>query len=307
MSKPQAGIVAENRNFAIFLVCEAKDTSASRALAKTAAGLPRLLAKLARQDPGAELMCTVGFGAAFWEAVSPVAKPRELRPFRTIQAGAFTAPATGGDFFFHICSHRHDLNLDAARAVLQAFAGKLKVLEEVPGFTYRDSRDLTGFIDGTANPQGEERAEAALIGPEDSAFTGGSYALVQRYVHRLAEWERLDPAAQEKIVGRTKGDSQELPADQKPESSHIARAELREGEHEFKIVRHSLPYGTASGDSGLLFLAYAKDPGIFERQLQRMLGAAGDGEHDRLMEFSHAVSGAFFFMPSLEKLAELGD
>lgn len=185
------------------------------------------------------------------------------------------------------------------------FGGLVAVLEEVEGFSYLDSRDLTGFIDGTANPKGEERMEVALIGDEDPDFAGGSYVLAQRYVHDLEKWSRLPVAEQEMVFGRTKPDSTELGEDKKPATAHISRVEIEEDGEELKIVRHSLPYGKASGESGLFFIAYSKDARIFEKMLSRMIGTAGDGLHDHLMDFTRAVSGAIFFVPPLEVLRRL--
>ncbi|MDR3606798.1 MAG: Dyp-type peroxidase [Oligoflexia bacterium] len=305
MSHSQTGVVAENRHFAVFLVMQVNSQDRGSEIARFCASVPELALKIQGADTSALLTCSVGFGAQFWDSISPNARPAQLRPLRAIGAGARKAPGTGGDLFFHICSERSDLNFECAKNIVNALGGKVRVLEEVSAFAYRDSRDLTGFIDGTQNPKGDERAEAALIGSEDPGFAGGSYALTQRYVHNLKSWATLSDAEQEKVIGRTKADSEELPPELKPENSHISRAELREGEVEYKIVRQSLPYGTASGESGLYFVAYAKDPTIFERQLARMMGSTGDGVHDRLMEFSEAVSGAFFFIPSLNTLRSL--
>jgi putative iron-dependent peroxidase len=178
------------------------------------------------------------------------------------------------------------------------------LMEEVAGFRYLDSRDLTGFIDGTENPKGAGRAAAALIGREDPDYAGGSYVAVQRYVHDLAKWRLMGDREQERIIGRTKPDSMELPASKKPATAHISRVVIKEDEEELQILRHSYPYGTVK-EAGLFFVAYTKSLDIFDRMLQRMMGASGDGLHDRLMEFSHAVTGAAFFVPSLATLAAL--
>jgi len=127
--------------------------------------------------------------------------------------------------------------------------------------------------------------------------------LTQRYVHDLKAWEALSVSQQEAIVGRRKRDSKELA--QAPDTSHIRRAELKEGGEELPILRQGMPYGSAGGELGLYFVAYAQDPGRFERMLRRMLGSAEDGKHDRLMEFTRPVSGAFFFVPSLSVLKSL--
>lgn len=306
MPKPiasQAAVLSAPTRCALFLVLSCPAPEHAREVAAACAALPQLAQRLAKGESAAKLEAAIGFGASFWDAVSAGQRPALLRPFVSIGAGGLNSPATGGDVFLHIKSQRPDLNLDLARAFLAQVEGKVQASEEVHGFGYRDSRDLTGFIDGTMNPRGKARARAALIGAEDSRFAGGSYVLTQRYAHDLKRWAALSVHEQEAIIGRRKRDSQELA--HAPVTAHIRRAEIKDGEEELPILRQSMPYGSASGELGLYFVAYAKDPGRFERMLRRMLGAAGDGGHDRLMEFTRPVSGAFFFAPSLGTLRAL--
>jgi len=299
----QAGVTSAATRFALFLVLHCPASEHARSVGAACAALPQLARKMAASFPSARPATSVGFGASFWDALSSSRRPAELRPFAPIEAGPLRAPATGGDIFVHVKSTRMDLNLDLARVFLDTLAGKVRPGEEVHGFSYRDSRDLTGFIDGTANPRGRARAQAALIGQEDPHFAGGSYVLAQRYVHDLKAWAALTVGQQEAIIGRRKRDSKELA--QAPDTAHIRRAELKVGAEELPILRQSMPYGHASGELGLYFVAYARDPSRFERMLQRMLGTAGDGRHDRLMEFTRPVSGAFFFVPGLDVLKSL--
>jgi len=247
----------------------------------------------------------VGIGSELWDRLSHGRRPEGLRPFKPLSAEGRTAPATGGDVLLHIASSRHDLNFELASRLARSFGGGAKVLEEVYGFRYLDTRDLTGFIDGTENPAGGERAKVALIGEEDASFAGGSYAATQRYVHHLEEWGKLAVADQEKIIGRTKPDSTELDEETKPATSHVSRTVIEKDGEELKILRHSFPYGTLR-ESGLFFIAYGRTLDNFETMLARMIGASGDGLHDRLIEFSHAVTGATFFVPSMELLASIG-
>ncbi len=187
--------------------------------------------------------------------------------------------------------------------ITNQLGGSVTVMEEVHGFRYLDSRDLTGFIDGTENPKGAERAEVALIGDEDPDFAGGSYAFTQRYVHDLKRWAAVPQAEQEATIGRRKTDSEEL--ETKPPTAHISRVVIEEDGRELEIVRHSFPYGTVS-ESGLFFIAYSRTLDTTEKMLSRMMGTAGDGLHDHLMDYTRAVSGATFFAPSLPMLRALG-
>ena len=302
MSKPQSGIVPEPGPAALFLVLRIPERARdARAAARAAAAVPALTAKVAALDRRAKLASVVSLGSELWDAVSPARRPAGLRPFTPLSAGGRSAPATGGDQLLHVVSRGPDLNFELAQRFRSALGGAAVVDDEIHGFRYLDSRDLTGFIDGTENPKGRERAQVALVGREDAAFAGGSYVFTQRYVHDLARWAKLSQKEQEAIVGRRKRDSKELSDRAKPPTAHIARTVIEEDGRELEIVRHSFPYGTTS-ESGLFFIAYTRDLAIPQRMLARMLGTAGDGLHDRLMEFSRAVRGAHFFAPSLRTL-----
>jgi porphyrinogen peroxidase len=181
----------------------------------------------------------------------------------------------------------------------------VSVMDDVLGFRYLDGRDLTGFIDGTENPKGRERPDVALIGAEDPEFAGGSYVFTQRYVHDLGKWAGLSLREQEAAVGRRKRDSVELSDRQKPPSAHISRVVIEENGEELQIMRHSFPYGDLN-EAGLFFIAYTRTLEIPERMLLRMFGLAGDGVHDRLLDFTRAVRGAHFFAPPLRVLKNLG-
>ena len=302
MSQPQAGIIPEPSRNALFLILRVRDpASKGTAVARVAAETPALVDKVGAIDPRARLVCTVSFGSEFWDAISPERRPAGLRPFRAVTTGGRTAPSTGGDLLFHILSQRPDLNFETARRLMSRLTSAVEVMEEVHGFRYLDTRDLTGFIDGTENPKGKARAEVALIGNEDATFAGGSYVFTQRYIHDLTKWAALPLDEQEKVVGRRKRDSKELSDRAKPATAHIARTVIEENGEELKIVRHSFPYGTVS-EAGLFFIAYMRTLDIPEKMLARMMGTAGDGLSDHLMDFSRAVSGAHFFAPSLTVL-----
>ena len=306
MAEPQAGIVPEPSENALFLILRVPDPAKNGVeVAKAASQLPGLTAKLAKSEPRARLTSVVGFGPEFWDAVSPGNRPKGFRPFPAIAAGDRRAPATGGDLLVHILSRRQDLCFELATQVRKKLGHTVEVMEEVHGFRYLDSRDLTGFIDGTENPKGKKRGAEGLVGDEDPDFAGGSFVFTQRYVHDLEKWEGLSLREQEKVIGRRKRDSRELSDRAKPPTAHIARVVIEEDGEELEIVRHSFPYGTTS-ECGLFFIAYTRDLDIPAKMLRRMMGTSGDGLHDRLMEFSRAVSGANFFAPSVRVLRKLG-
>ncbi len=304
---PQAGIIPEPNQHALFLVTRVNNPTANGGMvARVVAGIPELVATVGRRDPEAALVCTVSFGSGFWDVLSPGRRPRGLRPFTAIDLPGKSAPSTGGDILFHLISKRLDLNFELAKQVRSQLGETINVLDEVHGFRYLDSRDLTGFIDGTENPSGdEERAEVALVGDEDPDFAGGSYVFTQRYVHNFPKWNATSQDEQEGAIGRRKADSEELSDEAKPPTAHISRVVIEENGEELEILRHSFPYGTTS-EAGLFFIAYTKDLDITDKMLRRMLGAGGDGLHDHLMDYTQAVSGAHFFAPALEMLRALG-
>jgi putative iron-dependent peroxidase len=305
MSRPQSAILPEPSPNARFLVLRVPDLARdAAAAARAAARVPALTAALAKGAPSDRLLSAVGIGPALWDALSPGRRPAAFRGFPALDVDGRRAPATGGDLLLHTTARRVDLCFELALRFRRELGDVADVLDEVSGFRYFDLRDLTGFIDGTENPKGRERAAAALVGPEDRAFAGGSFVFTQRYVHDLAKWSGLAAREQEGVVGRRKRDSHELPARIKPGTAHISRVVIEEDGEELEILRHSFPYGTTS-EHGLFFIAYTRDLAIPEKMLRRMMGASGDGLHDRLMEFTRAVSGATFFAPSLPVLGRL--
>lgn len=306
MLQPQTGILPGPSQSALFMILRVRDPAQNgRGIAKAASRIPALTHKVAKTDPRAKLVSVVSFGPEIWDVISPASRPKGFRPFTAIEAHGRRAPATGDDLLTHIISRRPDLCFDLAMLIQKELGDTVEVMDEVHGFRYLDSRDLTGFIDGTENPRGRKRAAVALIGPEEREFAGGSFVFTQRYVHDLRKWEGQPVREQEKIIGRRKRDSQELSDRAKPPTAHISRAVIEEDGEELEIVRHSFPYGTTS-ESGLFFIAYAKDLSIPHKMLSRMMGTSGDSFHDRLMDFSRAVSGANFFAPSLKVLRSLG-
>ena len=304
MPTTQPGVLPAGSAHAYFLTCTVADDADRAAVSKAIRDILPLARALATKVKTARLLCSLGIGSELWDRLSPASRPAGLRPFRAVKANGRVAPATGGDLFLQITSGRHDLNLDLAMGLVRRLQPLATVSEEIHGFRYRDSRDLTGFIDGTENPKGKARAAAALIGEEDPPFAGGSYVAVQRYVHDLERWRRLDDREQEQIIGRTKRGSVELPKLKKPETAHISRVVIEQDGAELQILRQSYPWGTVR-EAGLYFAAYTKSLDVFDVMLARMMGTTGDGLHDRLMEFSRAVTGATFFVPSMETISSL--
>lgn len=240
----------------------------------------------------------VAFGPGLLRDLAPERRPSDHRAFAEIHGSAgHVAVATQADVFVWLHGAGPDVLFDAARAARRALAPAAEVVRETTGWEYRDSRDLTGFADGTENPPADEARGLAVVGQGSGA--GGSFVLTQRYVHDLDAFATLPVTEQEATIGRTKPDSVELEG--KPPTAHISRVVIEEDGEELEIYRRSVPYGTTS-EAGLFFLAFSSSLDTFDKMLAKMYGTAGDGLHDRLMDFSRPVSGAYWFAPPVEDL-----
>jgi putative iron-dependent peroxidase len=192
---------------------------------------------------------------------------------------------------------------------MERLAGAVTVCDEVHGFRYFDDRDLLGFVDGTENPTGQAGVAAAITGARDPGFAGGSYLIVQKYVHDMGAWNALTVEEQEKVIGRTKLDDIELPDDVKPSNSHVAVNTITEADGtERQIVRANMPFGSVgAGEFGTYYAAYSATPSVTERMLERMFIGDPPGNYDRILDFSTAVTGNLFFVPSADFLDDLPD
>ncbi|QZA77626.1 Dyp-type peroxidase [Deefgea tanakiae] len=306
MSTPQSGILPAASSHGLFLLFRRRlGRRADAELKAFFAKLPHKADELATANPDAKFYAVVGFGAEVWPEFYAGEKPTLLRSFPRIPGAIHPAPATSADVILHLRAERYDLLHEFADQIVQASSHCLDVIETTHGFRYRDCRDLTGFVDGTENPEDEDRAKVALVGNEDATWAGGSYLHVQRYVHRMEIWNKLPVKQQEAVIGRTKESNEELSDEDKPLTAHISRVVIEENEQELEILRQSLPYGTPGGDQGLYFTSYCKTPVNFEKMLAKMISPTSDGRVDHLLNFSRAVSGAAFFVPSREALARL--
>ncbi len=252
---------------------------------------------------GANLI--VGFGPSLWHRLRRSDHPDDLAPFSIVDGlDGHVAPSTQHDVWVWVHGTGEDVVFDAARQAVAALAPVATVALEQPGFVYHDSRDLTGFVDGSANPPLAEAIGVACV-PEGRLGAGGCHVLTQRWVHDLDAFEALEVPEQEKVIGRTKVDSVELDEAHKPVDAHIARAEVDIDGEEAEIYRRSVPFGRV-GEKGLYFLAFSAEQQRFRVMLDRMFGVA-DGIRDRLTDFSTPTSGAFYFAPSMAALDELLD
>jgi porphyrinogen peroxidase len=305
---PQA-VTAPLTSAAIFLVVTIKPGSDSGISMRTfCSDLAALVRAVGFRDIEAQLSCVVGFGSEAWDRFFGQPRPVDLHPFREIRAGTRHAVSTPGDVLFHIRAGRMDLCFELAMQIMEQLAGIASPVDEVHGFRYFDDRDLMGFVDGTENPNGQAAVDAALVGEEDLPFAGGSYVVVQKYLHDLGGWNALSTEAQELIIGRKKLSDIELNDATKPTSAHSALTTIVENGKEIKILRDNMPFGRASqGEFGTYFIGYSRSPFTIEQMLENMFVGRPPGNYDRLLDFSRAVTGNLFFAPSATFLESAAD
>ncbi|MBE7728681.1 Dyp-type peroxidase, partial [Komagataeibacter sp. FXV3] len=252
--------------------------------------------------PDGRLSCVTGIGSDAWDRVFKGPKPRELHPFRAIH-GVHEAPATPGDLVFHIRATRMDLCFELATAITARLENVAQVVDEVHGFKYFDARDLLGFVDGTENPVNQAATDATVIGEEDPDFAGGSYVIIQKYLHDLKKWDAIPVEQQEKIIGRKKLSDIELPEAAKPSYAHNVLTNIEENGEQLQIVRDNMPFGeVGKGEFGTYFIGYAKTPTRVEQMLDNMFIGNPPGNYDRLLDVSRAVTGVLFFIPTTDFL-----
>ncbi|TGN94080.1 Dyp-type peroxidase [Burkholderia sp. USMB20] len=267
-----------------------------------------LVRSVGKRVPDGNLSCVCAFGADAWDALFGDPRPASLHPFREFGAGQRVAIATPGDILLHIRADAMDLCFELATQLLGALGDAVTVVDEVHGFRNFDQRAMIGFVDGTENPEGRDAVDFTVIGDEDAEFAGGSYVIVQKYLHDMAGWNALAVETQERIIGRTKLSDIELAPDVKPSCSHSSLTTLDENGREVKILRDNMPFGRpGSGEFGTYFIGYARSPAPIEQMLENMFVGRPPGNYDRLLDYSRAVTGSLFFVPSADLLEALAD
>ncbi|WP_159991974.1 Dyp-type peroxidase [Pelistega ratti] len=302
MATPQSGIIPDHTKSGIFIEADFQ-TKDLDTIKQACIQSLKALHDLQQQYPEAVLGLTIAFGDQAWKAFNHPEEGKELKPFRPLGNGL--APATQHDLLIHIQSMRQDVSFALALDVIEIFGDRITVADETHGFRWVEERGLDGFIDGTENPQGEEKITQVGIIDQDQVDAGGSYVLIQKYLHDLKKWNNIPIQNQEASVGRSKKENIEFAKEVRLPSSHLGRVNIKEDGKGLKIVRRSLPFGTASGEHGLLFCAYCARLYNIEAQLLNMFGET-DGKVDLLLtHLSQAISGAYYFAPSLERLQNL--
>ena len=297
-SEPQA-VLAPLTESAIFLVLTV-DPGAEAEIRDLLADVSGLRRSVGFRLPEGVLSCVVGLGAGLWDRVFGQPRPAGLHPFPELTGPRHMAVSTPGDLLFHIRAHRLDLCFELAERLMVRLSGCAHVVDEVHGFRSFDERDLLGFVDGTENPEGAAALHAVAIGENDPEFAGGSYVVVQKYLHDLDAWDALPVEEQERAIGRTKLSDIELPDDDKLANSHVAlNTIIDENGEQQQIVRFNMPFGRVGArEFGTYFIAYARSPDVIEEMLRNMFLGKPPGNYDRILDFSRAVTGNLFFVPT---------
>jgi putative iron-dependent peroxidase len=253
------------------------------------------------RSPGG-LSAVAGVGSAAWDRLFGAgSRPAELHPFQELRGTRHRAVATPGDLLFHIKAERMDLCFEFATQAMARLAGAVTVADETHGFRFFDERDLLGFVDGTENPTGSAAVRAVFDAD------GGSYVIVQKYLHDLTAWNALSTEDQERAIGRSKLNDIELPDDVKPVNSHVALNAITDPDGtERQIVRENMPFGAiGKGEYGTYFIGYGATPDVTEQMLRNMFLGNPPGNYDRILDFSTAVTGGLFYVPSADFLDNL--
>jgi porphyrinogen peroxidase len=271
------------------------------------ADLSGLARTVAFRSPEGGLAVVAGVGSAAWDRLFPGPRPAELHPFQALDGGRHQAVGTPGDLLFHVRAAAMDLCWELASLIVGRLAGAAAVVDEVHGFRYFDERDLLGFVDGTENPTGAAAEEAVTIGAEDPRFAGGCYVIVQKYLHDMDAWTALSVEEQERVIGRAKLSNVEMDDDVKPANSHVALNTIVEVDGtQRQILRENMPFGNlGAGEFGTYFIGYAATPSVTELMLQHMFLGDPPGNYDRILDFSTAVTGTLFFVPTADFLDDI--
>ncbi|HEY1686042.1 MAG TPA: Dyp-type peroxidase [Tepidisphaeraceae bacterium] len=300
-------VVAKLTRAAIFLVVTLKPETQHREAIRALCGdLAGILRAVGFRDLEGHLSCVMAFGSDVWDRLFGQPRPKDLHPFQEIK-GQHHAVSTPGDILFHIrATKRMDLCFELASQIMSRIGDAVVTVDEVHAFNYFADRDLIGFVDGTENPVDQDAIDAAIIGDEDPNFASGSYVMVQKYLHDLKAWNSLPIEQQEKIIGRTKLSDIEFPDAAKAPYAHNALTTIVENGKQLEIVRDNMPFGeVGKGEFGTYFIGYARSPHRIEQMLTNMFVGRPPGNYDRLLDFSKAVTGTMFFVPSATFLAHV--
>lgn len=292
---------------AAFLVLVVKDDDASIAAVRSViASTDDLVKDIRIRTRSGLFTCNVGISHRAWGPLAAKPLPKELAPFREVRGAKHTAVATAGDLLYHIRAESMGVVIEFEKILLEALGNAVEVIDDVAGFRYFDGRDLLEFVDGTANPDGLDLPNATIVAEEDSDYAGGSYIVIQKYLHDMTAWRTQSVQTQEAIIGRTKFDNVELPDVTAGQKSHKTLCTIEDDEGEHDILRDNMPFAVPGrNEYGTYFIGYSRHLWVIEKMLERMFIGDPPPLHDRILDFSKAVTGVTFFAPARQFLSNL--
>ncbi len=219
-----------------------------------------------------------------------------LRTFPARVGPGFEVPSTPAALWLWLRGEDRGDLLHRTRSIQKALAPTFRLEQVIDAFQYGDSRDLTGYEDGTENPEDEEAVEAAIVSGLNAGLDGSSFVAVQQWVHDLDAFQAKPGSEQDHTIGRRISDNEEI--EDAPESAHVKRTAQEDFDPEAFVLRRSMPW-TCGMESGLVFVAFGRSFDAFEAQLNRMVGA-DDGITDALFTFTRAISGNYFWCPPIK-------
>lgn len=309
--KPQE-VANRSGEYAMFVVYNIQNTKDATERVKELCGNFSTIMRSAKNRFSYEnISCVMGFGADMWSKhFKDFPRPKELNVFEEIKGEKHTAVSTPGDLLLHIRGKSIAICYELLSIINDSLEGVVNSIDEVHGFRYFDGRAIIGFVDGTENPAVDEDPwDYAVIGDEDKTFKGGSYVFVQKYIHDMKAWNALSVEEQENAIGRRKFNDVELSDEDKPKNAHNAVTNIQdENGDDIKIVRANMPFANPStNEVGTYFIGYSKSFSWTRRMLENMFIGDPIGNTDKLLDFSKAVTGTLFFVPTYDLLGELGE
>ncbi len=219
-----------------------------------------------------------------------------LRPFASMVGPGFDVPATQHALWFWLRGDDRGELLHRAREIEQILEMDFQIQEVLDTFMYLDSRDLTGYVDGTENPEGEKAFEAGIVQGQGAGLDGASFVAVQQWTHDFDLFDAMTQEEQDNTIGRRISDNEEL--GDAPKSAHVKRAAQENYDPEAFMVRRSMPWAEGN-EAGLNFVAFGKSLDAFEMMMERMAGLE-DGIPDALFKFTRPISGGYYWCPPMK-------
>ncbi len=235
--------------------------------------------------------CVVGFGSSLVTALG--ATIPGLTTFPAISHVGIDVPSTPAALWVWLRGIDRGEIFHRSRIIEAMLSPAFALDNTVDAFQYDANRDLSGYEDGTENPQGDEAVQAAIVQGQGEGMDGSSFVAVQQWLHDFETLEDLGPEEQDDIFGRHLDDNEEF--DEAPLSAHTKRAAQENFTPQAYLVRRSMPWADGM-HAGIMFVAFGHSFQAYESILRNMLGL-NDGVIDGLFSFTRPITGAYFWCP----------